>query len=64
MKTMQFAPTRRAFMTGIGAFGLSLGAAGIDLAPQDAFKGKVAGRKLKIASIGCGRSRGRLPDGV
>ena len=54
MKTMHFAPTRRAFMTGIGAFGLSLGAAGIDLAPQDAFKGKVAGRKLKIASIGCG----------
>ena len=54
MKSMQFAPTRRAFMTGIGAFGLSLGAAGIDLAPQDTFKGKVAGRKLKIASIGCG----------
>ena len=54
MKTMQFAPTRRAFMTGIGAFGLSLGAAGIDLAPQDTFKGKIAGRRLKIASIGCG----------
>ena len=54
MKTMQFAPTRRSFMTGIGAFGLSLGAFGVDLAPQDAFKGKVAGRKLKIAAIGCG----------
>ena len=41
-------------MTGIGAFGLSLGAFGVDLAPQDAFKGKIAGRKLKIAAIGCG----------
>ena len=54
MKTMQFAPTRRAFMAGIGAFGLSLGASGVDLAPQDKFKGKVAGRRLKIAAIGCG----------
>ena len=54
MNKMQFAPTRRSFMTGIGAFGLSLGAFGVDLAPQDAFKGKVAGRRLKIAAIGCG----------
>ena len=32
MKTMQFAPTRRAFVAGIGAFGLSLGASGEELA--------------------------------
>ena len=39
MKTMQFAPTRRAFVAGIGAFGLSLVSSCVDLAPQDAFKG-------------------------
>ena len=45
---------RREFVFGLGAFGLSLGAAAVDLAPQDKFKGKVEGRRLKIASIGCG----------
>ena len=55
MNTVQFAPTRRGFLMGFGAFGLSLGAAGaIDLAPQDSFKGKIVGRKLKMASVGCG----------
>lgn len=49
-----FAPSRREFMLGVGAFGLSLGAAKIDIAPQDKFTGKIAGRKLRIASVGCG----------
>ena len=55
MNSVQFTPTRRGFLLGFGAFGLSLGASGaIDLAPQDSFNGKIAGRRLKMASIGCG----------
>lgn len=47
--------TRRGFVAGFGAFGLSYGAgAAIDIAPKDTFKGKVSGGKLRIASIGCG----------
>ena len=49
--------SRREFMLGLGVFGLSFGAAGatgINLAPEDKFKGKIEGRKLKIAAIGCG----------
>ena len=53
-KSSWFAPSRREFMFGAGALGLTLCAEKIDLAPQDKFKGKVAGRKLKIASVGCG----------
>lgn len=49
-----FISTRRGFVFGFGAFGLSFGASGIDLAPKDSFKGKIEGRRLKIASIGCG----------
>ena len=45
---------RREFMFGLGALGLSFGAAGVDLAPQTAFTGKVTGRRLKLASVGCG----------
>ena len=54
MSNSQFISTRRGFMFGVGAFGLSVSAAGIDLAPKDSFKGKIEGRRLKIASIGCG----------
>ena len=49
-----FISTRRGFVFGFGAFGLSFGASGIDLAPKDSFQGKIEGRRLKIASIGCG----------
>ena len=49
-----FISTRRGFVFGCGAFGLSFGAAGIDLAPKDSYDGKIEGRRLKIASIGCG----------
>ena len=45
---------RREFMFGLGAFGLALGSAGVDLAPRDTYKGKLGGRRLKMASIGCG----------
>ncbi len=54
MKSDSFFSTRRSFMLGCGAFGLTAGAAGIDIAPKDTFKGKVSGRRLKIASVGCG----------
>jgi hypothetical protein len=47
-------PSRREFVFGAGAFCLSLGAAKIDLAPQDRFRGRLSGRRLKIASVGCG----------
>ena len=49
--------SRRAFMLGLGMFGLSLGAAGANganLAPKDKSSGTIEGRKLKIAAIGCG----------
>ena len=54
MKSDSFFSTRRSFMLGCGAFGLTAGAAGIDIAPKDTFKDKVSGRRLKIASVGCG----------
>ena len=54
MMSREFISTRRGFMFGCGAFSLSVGAAGIDLAPKDSFKGKIEGRRLRIASIGCG----------
>lgn len=50
----KFVSTRRGFVAGCGAFGFSVGAYGIDLAPSDSFKGKIKGRKLKIAAVGCG----------
>ncbi len=46
--------TRRGFVCGFGMFSLSLYAAKHDLAPRDDFKGVVKGRKIRIASIGCG----------
>lgn len=54
MNSSQYVSTRRGFVLGIGACGLSFGALGIDLAPQSSFKGKIQGRRIKIASIGCG----------
>lgn len=54
-RNVSFDFTRRGFVAGLGAFGLSLGAgAAIDIAPEDTFKGKLSGGKLRIASIGCG----------
>ena len=47
--------SRRGFLFGAGAFaalGPSFGA--VDIAPKTAFKGKLTGRRLKIASVGCG----------
>ncbi|MBE6398357.1 MAG: Gfo/Idh/MocA family oxidoreductase [Lentisphaerae bacterium] len=54
MMSREFISTRRGFMFGCGAFSLSVGAAGVDLAPKDSYKGKIEGRRLRIASIGCG----------
>lgn len=56
---------RREFIGGFGAFGLSFGAFGaIDLAPTTDFKGKVEGRRLKIASIACDRMGGSATESL
>ncbi len=53
MKQNLFEMGRRGFLTGLGAF--SIGSVfGIDLTPESKFQGEVKGRKLKLASIGCG----------
>lgn len=52
MNQYQLLMNRRAFVSGISAFGLSVYAH--DIAPKSDFKGKVAGRRLKIAAIGSG----------
>ena len=53
MKKMQ--TNRRQFLAGLGALTVSsYAAAAHDIAPKTEFKGKLTGRKMKIASIGCG----------
>ena len=53
MDSRVFSVNRRGFIAGLGAFALSSYGA-IDLAPQSSFKGEIKGRRLKIASVGCG----------
>jgi predicted dehydrogenase len=48
-----FVPSRREFMLGLGAFGVSFGATGMDALSNQA-SGNKCERRLKIASIGCG----------
>ena len=48
-----FAMNRRGFLLGFGAFTLN-GFAAIDIAPKTGFSGEVSGRRLKLASVGCG----------
>ena len=46
-------PSRREFMLGLGAFGVSFGATGLEVSSNGA-SGSTCERRLKIASIGCG----------
>ena len=46
--------SRRNFLSGLGAFTFSTSFGAIDLAPKSAFTGKLTGRTLKMASVGCG----------
>ena len=55
--------TRRGFMFGASAFGLAA-YAGHDIAPKSAFSGKITGRHLKIASIGCGGMGGSATESL
>ncbi len=58
-----FRMSRRNFAACLGAFSFS-SAFGIDLAPKSDFKGQVKGRKLKLASIGCGGMGGAATDSL
>ena len=55
MSENMFMSNRRSFLVGLGAVaavGPAFGA--IDIAPKTGFTGKVTGRRLKLASVGCG----------
>ena len=45
---------RRSFLTGLGAFSFGSVFGAIDVAPKTAFTGDLKGRKVTLASIGCG----------
>ena len=45
--------SRRSFVASLGAFAVG-SAFGVNIAPQSKFEGKVTGRRLKLAAIGCG----------
>ena len=47
-----FAGSRRSFLLGLGA--MTLDAVAVDIAPVTKFTGEVKGRRLKLASVGCG----------
>ena len=53
MNESLFTMNRRGFLLGLGAFTLN-GFAAIDIAPKTGFSGEVKGRRLKLASVGCG----------
>lgn len=60
-----FISDRRSFLVGLGAFaavGPSFGA--IDIAPKTAFSGKLTGRVLKLASVGCGGMGGAATEAL
>ncbi len=63
MQDTFFEFSRRSFLCGVGAFGLSSYAA-VDIAPKTEFKGKIEGRRLKIAAIGCGGMGGAATEAL
>jgi predicted dehydrogenase len=54
MNTNILTLNRRSFLTGLGAFSFGTAFGAIDLAPKTAFTGKLTGRKITLASVGCG----------
>ena len=63
MKEILLSVNRRTFVFGLGAF--AVGACGaIDLAPKSTFKGEVKGRRLKLASVGCGGMGGAATESL
>jgi len=60
-----YAFSRRGFVFGFGALaamGPSFGA--IDIAPKTTFSGKLTGKKLRLASVGCGGMGGAATDSL
>jgi len=54
---------RRAFVASVGSFAAAT-YAGPDLAPKTTFSGKVEGRRLKLAAIGCGGMGGAATESL
>lgn len=48
------AVSRRNFLTGFGAFSFGSAFGAVDIAPKTEFTGTLTGRKITLASIGCG----------
>ena len=55
---------RRGFIAGLGAFSLGTVFGAIDLAPKSEFKGELKGRRLKLASVGCGGMGGAATESL
>ncbi|MDD6031698.1 MAG: Gfo/Idh/MocA family oxidoreductase [Kiritimatiellae bacterium] len=65
MSHITFTTSRRNFIAALGAFSIAGYAAdATDLAPKTAFAGTVKGRRLKLASIGCGGMGGAATDSL
>ena len=56
--------SRRSFLAGIGAFALLPSFGEIDIAPKSSFSGAITGRRLKMASIGCGGMGGAATESL
>ena len=55
---------RRGFIAGLGAFSFGTAFGAIDLAPKSEFKGELKGRRLKLASVGCGGMGGAATESL
>jgi len=65
MNTNNLKSNRRQFLTGLGAFAVASSAsAAIDIAPKTAFSGSVTGRRLRLASVGCGGMGGAATEAL
>lgn len=64
MNTNLFTVNRRTFLAGLGSFSLAASCGAIDLAPKSTFKGEVKGRRLKLASVGCGGMGGAATESL
>ena len=64
MTTSLFTMNRRGFLAGLGAFTLNTTFGAIDIAPKTVFQGEAKGRRLKLASVGCGGMGGAATESL
>ena len=65
MSENMFEMNRRSFLLGLGAFAAFRPAFGaIDIAPKTSFTGDVKGRRIRLASVGCGGMGGAATEAL